>query len=652
MKKFRESFAAQLSVFVALLATLIFLVVFATNFYYSRKAIKEEAEKSALHELDNTVLRMSNVLNSVEVATRNMMPFIVRHLDTPDSMFVFSRLMLENNPNVLGCSIAFEPDYYQNKGKGKYFSAYSYRDKNEILTEQEGSETYQYQYMDWYQIAKLLDRPYWTDPYIDVADDASEIIVSEQMCTYSVPIYDAKDCFVGIVAVDISQKWLSQLLSNLRPYPNSHTIALGRGGVYLVHPDTSILSKETIFTETLDNDNYPEVQELGKAMTSGKRGMMAMPADQMSNGKDSYVFFTPLKRVGWSVAIVCPESDVFAGYDNLKLVLICIFIFGILAMMVVCILVIRQRVHPLEKLARTANVIARGNFTEEIEVARGDDEISSLSRAFHDMQHSLVEYIEELKSTTANKERIEGELRIAHDIQMGMIPKIFPTMPEHKDIDAYASLKPAKEVGGDLYDFLFVGKHFYFAVGDVSGKGVPASLIMAVCRNLFRTVAGQGVSPAQIVTSINDTMGENNESGMFITLFVGVVDLTTGHLTFCNAGHNPPVLVEKDGKAHYMDVCPNIPAGLFDGFEFEEQEVESIDGKLLFLYTDGLTEAEDKEKEQYGDDKLIEELNGTVDLATREVVDAIGKTVLEHANGAEQSDDLTMMAMKIKVKQQ
>ena len=266
------------------------------------------------------------------------------------------------------------------------------------------------------------------------------------------------------------------------------------------------------------------------------------------------------------------------------------------------------------------------------------------------MQHSLVDYIDELKSTTAKKERIEGELHIAHDIQMGMIPKIFPPYPDRSDIDIYATLVPAKEVGGDLYDFLILDNKFYFCIGDVSGKGVPASLLMAVCRNLFRTMAGQGLQPSEIVTMINDTMGENNESGMFITLFVAMVDMSDGNMIFCNAGHNPPVIIDNDGKASYMNVLSNIPAGLFDGMPFEQQVYGSIDGLTLFLYTDGLTEAEDIDQNQYGDDKLIEELTGRQDNKAQQLIEYISETVKVHAGEAEQSDDLTIMTIKINIK--
>ena len=647
MKKFRESFSAQLSVFVALLASLIFVICYATNFYYSRKAIKEEAERLAMCELDNTVLRISNILSSVEMCANNMHPLVIRHLEEPDSMYTYARMIVENNPMLTGCSLAFEPEYFEKYGQ--FFSVYAGREDNgTISVEQEGSEKYDYHHMDWYQIPKLLNTTYWTDPFNDVYEDPETGKVQiEQICSYSVPIHDKKGEFVGVMSLDINQQWLSKIMNMMKPFPISHTIVLGRGGVYLVHPDSSIIGKETIFTETLEG-GMPAIKKVGELMTGGKRGMIAMSGENVTGGDDSYVFYTPLKRVGWSMGIVCPENDIYGGYNQLKMLLVIMTAVGIFLMMVVCIIVIRTRVHPLERLAHSANIIAHGNFNGEIPVINGDDEIAMLSRAFRDRQHSLVDYIEELKTTTANKERIEGELRIAHDIQMGMIPKIFPPFPDRNDIDIYASLQPAKEVGGDLYDFLILDEKFYFAIGDVSGKGVPASLLMAVCRNLFRTVAGQGLTPQQIVRSINDTMGESNESGMFITLFVGVIDLKTGHLSFCNAGHNPPVIIDRNGKASFMELVPNIPAGLFDGFDFEAQEYPSVDGVTLFLYTDGLTEAENKAKELYGDEHLIEFLTDKNSMTAKSIVESAEESVSAHADGAEQSDDLTIMAIRIK----
>jgi sigma-B regulation protein RsbU (phosphoserine phosphatase) len=253
--------------------------------------------------------------------------------------------------------------------------------------------------------------------------------------------------------------------------------------------------------------------------------------------------------------------------------------------------------------------------------------------------------MDELKKTTASKERIESELRIARSIQMGMVPKIFPPFPEREDVDLYATLIPAKEVGGDLYDFFIEGEKLYFIVGDVSGKGVPASLVMAVTCRLFRTLAAHFHTPAEIVMALNDTLAENNESNMFCTAFMGVLDLKTGKLKYCNAGHNAPVIIAPTGEVKFMEVTPNLPLGLFGGFPYTGQEYDITQGASLFLYTDGVTEAENKENALYSDERLLELLAKQRNNMPCTIVDAVLNDVNKHADGAEQSDDITIMCI-------
>ena len=254
-------------------------------------------------------------------------------------------------------------------------------------------------------------------------------------------------------------------------------------------------------------------------------------------------------------------------------------------------------------------------------------------------------YRRRITKMQAVQERIESELRIARDIQMSMVPSLFP---EREGLDMYASMTPAKEVGGDLYGYLLMGDKLYFAVGDVSGKGVPASLFMAQATRLFLTLAKQGMMPAEICTRMNDALsGEDNENGMFVTFWLGLVDLTTGHLDFCNAGHNPPVIGGGEHHGEFLDMIPNAPIGLWPGLEYEGEEIDTIKGRPLFIYTDGLNEAENPQKEQYGDDRLLEFLRNTHFDTAQQVIEALKAEVETHRNGAEPNDDLTMMCLKV-----
>ena len=251
-----------------------------------------------------------------------------------------------------------------------------------------------------------------------------------------------------------------------------------------------------------------------------------------------------------------------------------------------------------------------------------------------------------LEETTAVKERMESELRIARNIQMSMVPSVFPDI---KGLDMYASMTPAKEVGGDLYNYLLQDDKLYFCVGDVSGKGVPASLFMAQATRLFLTLAKQAMSPAEICTRMNDALsGSDNETNMFVTFWLGLIDLNTGHLSYCNAGHNPPVIGCGADGVEFLGMLPNTPIGILPGMEYQGEEMETIKGRPLFIYTDGLNEAENKEAELFGDDRLLDILRDTPFSSAQQIIEMLSNEVEAHRQGAEPNDDLTMMCLLLK----
>jgi len=249
-----------------------------------------------------------------------------------------------------------------------------------------------------------------------------------------------------------------------------------------------------------------------------------------------------------------------------------------------------------------------------------------------------------LAKVMAAQERIESELQIARDIQMSMVPNTFPQV---EGLDMYAAMAPAKEVGGDLYDYLLTDDMLYFCLGDVSGKGVPAAMFMAQTTRLFRAIAKQKHAPATIATRINRELTENNEQGMFVTMFIGRLHLSTGKLDYCNAGHNPPVLGGGANNGDFLQMIPNAPIGLWPDLDYEGEEIDTIKGRALFIYTDGLNEAENLRQKQFGDDHLLDILRQTHFDTSRQVIDALAVEVGKHRNGAEPNDDLTMMCIRV-----
>ena len=631
----RRKLSVRVSIWVVMFAAFIFIAALSFLFYQSREAVRQEAISHATQILDKTSLRVEGILNRAEVATQMTVWLIQRHPDKADSMFVYSRGMLQNNPDFYTCSIAFEPYYFNQYGR--YFSAYSKHVGDSIRTLQGGSDYYQYFFMDWYLMPQLLDKPCWTEPYMDLDAPTNTY---EMVTSYCQAIKNKQGEFIGVINTSLSLNWLSHTISAVKPYPNSYSIMIGRGGTYFVHPDTTKITRHTIFTQTMETPDTA-MTALGHAMQRGEEGMKRMTIDD----KDCYVFYKPLGKTGCSMAIVCPESDIFGGFDRLRHTVMGIVFVGLLLMLYFFIKIITRELSPLHRLAKEAETIASGQFDTKLPDFQRNDEIGQLSHSFGNMQQSLVRYIEELKETTAQKASIESELNVASNIQMSMLPSVFP---DREGLDMYASMTPAKEVGGDLYGYLLKDEKLYFCVGDVSGKGVPASLFMAQVTRLFRTLANQMIQPADICTQMNEALsGEENQTCMFVTLFIGLVDLKTGHLSFCNAGHNPPVIGGGEHHGEFLQMLPNFPIGVMPGLEFQGEEIDSIKGRPLFIYTDGLNEAENREHGQFGDDHLIDILRNTHFDTARQVVETLAAKVEEHRDGAEPNDDLTMMCLRI-----
>ena len=633
----RRKLSVRVSLWVVFFAAVIFNIALGFLFFQAREAVRQEAVSRATQILDKTSLRVDSILNRVEVASNMTRWLVERHPDKADSMFVYSRGMLQNNPDFYNCSIAFEPYYFRDKGR--YFSAYTKHVGDSLRTMQGGSDHYQYFFVDWYLMPQLLEKPCWTEPYmdLDVPTNSSEMVTS-----YCQSLKNKQGQVIGVINTSLSISWLSQTISAVKPYPNSYSIMIGRGGTYFVHPDTTKITRQTIFTQTLEQPDTA-LAALGYAMQRGEEGMKEMSL----SGEDCLVFYKPLGQTGCSMAIVCPESDIFSGFDRLRHTIMAIITIGLLMMLYFFIRIITRELKPLRRLAKEAETIASGQFDAELPDFQRVDEIGQLSHSFGNMQQSLVKYIEELKSTTTQKASIERDLKVASDIQMGMLPEKFPSRDDRDDVQLYASLTPAKQVGGDLFDFYFRDEKLFFCIGDVSGKGIPASLFMALTRSAFRTVSAHESMPGRIVTTMNKTIADMNKQFMFVTLFVGVLDLPTGRLHYCNAGHDAPLLV--GAGVGRLPCIPNVPVGFFPAWNYVPQEAQIFTGTTIFLFTDGLTEAMDADQNQF----QMERVNDVASQALsnqqqepRQLIARMTEAVHKFVGDAEQSDDLTMMAIQ------
>jgi sigma-B regulation protein RsbU (phosphoserine phosphatase) len=631
---------------------LIMTVVTILIFQQSTKAMMKQAQERSMGMMANTNGQTDGVLTTVEVAIANTVPEIEGSLSNPDDLYFIVERILRLNPIIVGSAIAFEPNYFPDKGV--FFSPYAYRkDSVTIATKQLGTDDYDYHCMDWYQIPKLLGKAYWSDPYYDIGGG------DMTMTTYSLPLFDKNGMMYAVVTADISIDWLTSQMHRIDEMNNkniqrlseedikAYSFIIGRNGTYIVHPDKERILNQSYFSYAMEtNDTIDD--HIGHEMINGHIGM----EDFSDNGISSAIFYSPIERTGWSMAIIIPYQTMYEDAFTLGGIIICLMVVGLIILFFVCRFTIRHITRPLQIFADSADEIAKGHFQNELPVINSNDEMRQLRNSFQQMQTSLVRQIEETKTINEAKGRMESELQIARNIQMSMLPKSFPPFPDRDDIDIFASLTPAKEVGGDLYDFFIRDEKLFLCVGDVSGKGIPASLVMAVTRSLFRTVSAHESNPAKIVEHINDNIAEDNESNMFVTFLVCVLDLPTGRLRYCNAGHCAPVLIGS-GMGE-LPIIPNVPLGIMQGYKFEAQEATICYGTTIFLYTDGLTEATNSSSELFDGHRLLataQQLYDGKDYAPLHVVETMEQAVKAFVGNAEQSDDLTMMAIQYRKEQ-
>ena len=657
---------AKLTLWVMLTVIVVFTIVSLIVSFMSSVALKRDSVAYAQSRIEIINQHMNSVLGAVEVAVANNVPEVEYSLSRPDEMYDVVRNLLELNPYIIGSAVAFEPYYYPSKGE--QFAPYAYRDVDStVLTKQLGTDDYRYHAMDWYRIPKLQKRNCWSEPYFDYG--GGEVM----MTTYSHPLYDTSGKMYAVITADVSLEWLTDLLSegdkdlNKRLlgrfardkyaekseieksdsaffHSYAYTFIIGKGGTYIAHPHHDRILTETFFKYASQTPDSVDDQ-VGYEMIDGKSGLKTIYRD----GSKFVINYAPIARTGWSMATIIPSRMIYFRAMFLGILIVLVMLIGLVVLFFVCRTIMKRVTKPLTRFAQSADEIAKGNLCASLPQITSHDEMKRLHDSFSLMQTSLTEQMEELKRVNEQKGRIEGELKVASDIQMSMLPKIFPPYPDRNDIDIYGRLTPAKEVGGDLYDFYIRDNKLFFCIGDVSGKGVPASLVMAVSRSLFRIVSTHVNETNRIVSQMNEALADQNESNMFVTLFVGILDLVTGHLEYCNAGHDAPMLVNINEKRVESLPCEsNLPLGVMPGWEYKVQETDLALDTLIFLYTDGLTEAENGSNLQFGESRISEvilQMYDKVDVNPRSLIEYMTDAVHKFVGDAEQSDDLTMLAV-------
>ena len=569
-------------------AAIVLELISGAQFYYFQQMLSVELEKRAETELTMKAIVVKNTLNLSENSLMGHLWEMERNLARPDSMFGIMEGVLRSHPNLVGCWIAFVPDYYPEKGR--LFEPFAYWDHGTIRRHVIGPDI---DYTHSVPFNKVLstDESLWFDPYHDR-------YTGLDMVSYSVPIHDKTKNVVAVFGLDVSTRMLGDTLNRRHIYESSFDLMLTKEGQLIAGPNPNFVdSGEVKHIVSVINDS-----SVTKTTSRNGRCKIATFRNQKNHAK-GYIYYVSIKeKPEWQVAVVCYDDEVFGPLRRLHLTIL----LTSLAAFIVLGFIIRY----------------------------------------------FIKNNSKLKKTKKEKDRIDGELRVASHIQMQMLPR--QNAIERDDIDVYGSLVPAREVGGDLFDYFIRDEKLFFCIGDVSGKGVPSAMLMAGTHGCFHAVSTHQHNPARIMQAINETMCERNENNMFVTLFIGVLDLPTGHFCYCNAGHDAPVIIqngERKTLSSQLPVKPNLPVGIFTDFNYEMQDTMFESGSTLFLYTDGLTEAMNKSHKLFGSDRMMNLLNSTEDLTPRQLLEKMNSEVHSFMDGMEQSDDLTMMAIRYRPKQ-
>lgn len=404
INRIRRKLSLKLTFGIMLFLIAIFVVSLGILFMRSRQLVREEAMERAEQELDNVVMRVNGMMNEVETATMTARWHLTDDNLQPDSLLNFARRIVAMNPNFDGCSISTEPNYFPQIGR--YFSVYAYHEGDSVVSKTEDP----YEYFDkvYYKTPLLLGKPSWVEAY---AEDVNGVVsgnFDDLIVSFGVPIRNSKRETIGVISTDLSMPWLSQVISAYKPYPNAYSVMLGADGQYLIHPDTAKLMKKTIFSDA-DTKNNQDLITLGHDMVSGNSGMMTVKI----RGKRCLVLYKSLKRAPWSIALVCPESDILAGYTKLLYILIPLLVFGLLVILAFCLNVITSMVTPINELTDKLSYITHGHYNEPIERTARRDVIGRLQNNFAEMQEALSKHITSLQEVNNVTCKLNSELEKA-----------------------------------------------------------------------------------------------------------------------------------------------------------------------------------------------------------------------------------------------
>jgi sigma-B regulation protein RsbU (phosphoserine phosphatase) len=631
-----RSLAVKLALSLLLACFAVYALVLWDVHRWTRAMLLEQIQREGEAVIAGAAARIDGELKRVEEASRHLAHGLGQERPARAELERSLCGIVAASPTVFGSAAAFEPFAFAPRRRA--FSPYCYREGEALRVKDLALSGYDYPSRDWYRLPKDGGEPLWSEPYFD--EGGGGVL----MATYSVPVRADDGRLVGIATADVALAWLERLMSGIRVGRTGYAFLVSRGGRIVTHPDPRLAMRASLASLAAEGDD-PGLRRLAEAIQA-RRGGMERTRDLLS-GAPSFVIFRPLEASGFELAVVFPEAETLASVSALQTRLRLTGLAGALLLALVVALVARRITRPLVGLTRAVREVAAGRLDAPLPPARSADEVGRLTSSFADMQTALALYIDAVKEGAAAEERLESELRVARQIQMSLVPRPADLSPDRLGCEVFGLLEPARAVGGDLFDVLQRRPgEVCFAIGDVSDKGIPAALFMAMTDIHFEAAARELGDPEAVLARVNDALVAENRANMFVTLVCGVLDTRSGRLSLANGGHTRPLVVPAAGPPRFLQGELGTVIGVVPGLEFRRDELRLEPGDALLLYTDGVTEAHDPQGALFGEARLLEHLSSHPATDLRSLAQGLRDAVHAFAGATPQFDDIAILAVR------
>lgn len=610
----------RLNSHVTAFAILIISVVVYINYHFSNIILIEKIEEGAINQSNLVISRISRITVGTEEIARNVSYQSLYYHQHQDLNF-FLKQVVSSNKILESIHVEWFDEDHTNFTVCHSTGQCQQRcnPDNEIFDES----------------LESLSQGLWSKPFY-CNNDTSHLLVA-----YRTPIYHPESKKIaGLVYCEVSLRKMKQMLSGLKIGEKGYAFIINNEGSFITHPNDEWILRKNLYKNP-PVTFYDDLSEIESKIRNGRVGSGYGLSEYLNNQKAWY-YFAPLPNSKWTVIIVIPEKELFQKIELTFQKIILVSVLGILLLFVLNMLIFRKILSPLSQIANAIH-----HFTSlPGKQKKTKDEILILAESLEDWQAKYGLLIKEQSSTANEKSRFEKDLKSAREVQLTIIPEGKPIFPEHPEIDLSAVLKPAETIGGDLYDYFFIDKdHLLVTIGDVSGKGIAASLFMAIASTLIKTHA-KILSAKDVVSLVNQELSDRNSNQYFVTLFVGILDINSGSMDYCNAAHNYPYILHPDGTVQILSKSHGLPLGIYKNKTYKNSTVDLKFGDVLLLYTDGVINSQDINDKHYGIDKLENNLHDLIDLSAGEVVEKLIKSIAIYEGENKQADDITLVALK------